>query len=387
MGTTGSDRAGRVRPCTTLSDAFDAFVASVSKGDSGRHRGEVERVVGAFVERVRDRGVREVADLGVRHLEEYAGYLARRAWAREEDPNAGITGRTAHQYYALVRSFCTYLVERDALESNPAKSTVATDALPEESVGVRDDGRRQFWSSETREAIVRWMDWRTEDALDNEWLDAERATRDRALVAVLAYSGARGAELFRDPQNDRRRGLRWRDVDLDAGVLRVYGKTQEWQQSPLLNPGVERLRAHRRRQDPPSEEWPVFPTAHLPSLYDVVRRSDGVDEEPTKDTVGSLLREHDLVPPAISTTGARTLLKRLSAESGVTQDGEALLPHGARRGLGDELYDTSAELAQEVLRHQSVETTHASYRDDDVERLREAAEDALGGPPSAERER
>ncbi|WP_073307761.1 site-specific integrase [Halobaculum gomorrense] len=70
-------------------------------------------------------------------------------------------------------------------------------------------------------------------------------------------------------------------------------------------------------------------------------------------------------------------MKRLSAESGVTEEGEALLPHGARRGLGDELYDTSAELAQEVLRHQSVETTHASYRDDDVERLREAAEDAL----------
>lgn len=39
----------------------------------------------------------------------------------------------------------------------------------------------------------------------------------------------------------------------------------------------------------------------------------------------------------------------------------------------------SAEFAQEVLRHQSIETTHESYRDDDVERLRDAAEDALGG--------
>ena len=339
-------------------------------------------MVGDFVDRVQERGAESVADLTVRQPEQFGDHLARRAWAREDDPNIGITGRTAHQYYALVRSFCTFLVERDALESNPANSAVASDALPDRSVGVRDDDRQQFWSPSTRDDIVRWLDWRTEDALDHGWLEADRATRDRALVAVLAYSGARGAELFRDPQNDRRNGLRWRDVDLEDGLLRVYGKTQEWQQSPLLEPGVERLRAHRRRQDPPTGEWPVFPTGHLPSLYDVVRDADVVEEELTKRTVWPLLREHELVPQALSTAGARSLLKRLSTESGITQDGEPLLPHGARRGLGDELYDTSAELAQEVLQHQSVETTHASYRDDDIERLREAAEDALGGTSS-----
>lgn len=377
-----TDVPANVRATTPLEDALAAFVAHVSKGDSGRHRGEVERVVGDFVDLAGDRGVSTAGDLSDRLLEAYAARLARRAWAREDDPDEGITGRTARQYYALVRSFCTYLLERDALETNPAKSTVATDALPDRSVGVREDDREQFWSASTREAIVRWTDWRAEDAIDHGWLDPARATRDRALVAVLAYSGARGAELFRDPQNDRRGGLRWRHVDLDGGTLRVYGKTQEWQVTPLMEPGVGRLRAHYRRQDPPSEEWPVFPTGHLPSLYRLVREADGADAEPTRDTVWELLREHDLVPPAISTAGARTLLRRLSAESGVTEDGEALLPHGARRGLGDELYDTSAELAQEVLRHQSVETTHASYRDDDAERLREAAEDALSGSSS-----
>ncbi|MFC6784495.1 tyrosine-type recombinase/integrase [Halobaculum halobium] len=362
---------------TALDDALAAFVAHVSKGESGRHRGEVDRVVGEFVRSAGERGAATAADLSDRQVEAYASHLARRSWAREEDPDAGITGRTAHQYFALVRSFCTFLVERDAIESNPAKSTVATDALPDRSIGVRGDDREQFWSPETRDAIVRWTDWRAENALDHGWLDPARATRDRAIVAVLAYSGARGAELFRDPQNDRRSGLRWRHVDLEAGTLRVYGKTQEWQRTPLLEPGVDRLRAHYRRQDPPIEEWPVFATSHLPSLYRIVREAESVDAEPTRGTVWELLREHDLVPPAISTAGARTLLKRLSAESGITEDGEPLLPHGARRGLGDELYDASAELAQEVLRHQSVETTHASYRDDDVGRLREAAEDAL----------
>ncbi|QZP39170.1 hypothetical protein [Halobaculum magnesiiphilum] len=175
------------------------------------------------------------------------------------------------------------------------------------------------------------MDLRTEDAIDHGWLDADRATRDRAIVATLAYSGARGSELFRDPQNTRRSGLRWRDIDLDEGVLRVYGKSQEWQRSPLLNPGVERLRAHRRRQDPPTDDWPVFPTAHLPSLYNAVREADGVVAETAKDTVWSLLREHELTPPALSTTGARTLLKRLPSESGITEGGEPRLPAWARR--------------------------------------------------------
>jgi len=122
-------------------------------------------------------------------------------------------------------------------------------------------------------------------------------------------------------------------------------------------------------------------------LYNIWRLTDillktGVDAQPTKDTVWTLLREHDLTPPALSTTGVRAILKRLTAESGITVDGEPLLPHGARRGLGDELYDTSAELAQEVLRHQSIETTHANYRDEDMARLREAAEDALDGASS-----
>ncbi|ESP90051.1 tyrosine-type recombinase/integrase [Candidatus Halobonum tyrrellensis] len=370
--------AGRVRPPTPLEDALAAFVDHVAKGDSGRHRGEVARVVGAFVDRAAARGAETVADLDDRRLEAYADYLSQRAWARERDPDAGVTGRTAHQYYALVRSFCSYLVDRDALADNPAKRPAATGALPDESVGVRDaSGRQQFWSRETREAVVRWTDWRADDAVDAGWMDPARAMRDRALVAVLAYSGARGAELFRDPQNERRHGLRWRNVDLETGTLRVFGKSQEWQETPLLRPGVERLRAHYRRQDPPTDEWPVFPTSHLPSLYGALDAADGVDADPTPETVWDLLRTHGVAPPALTTAGARRLLKTLSAESGITEGGEALKPHGARRGLGDELYDVSAELAQEVLRHESVETTHRSYRDEDVERLRDAAEDAL----------
>lgn len=83
-----------------------------------------------------------------------------------------------------------------------------------------------------------------------------------------------------------------------------------------------------------------------------------------------MLREYEVAPPALTTEGARTLLKRLCGEADVDIDGDYLKPHGGRRGLGDELYgEVAAESAQEVLRHKSIETTHASYRERRAEDL------------------
>ena len=80
--------------------------------------------------------------------------------------------------------------------------------------------------------------------------------------------------------------------------------------------------------------------------------------------VDVVLREHKVIPPALSTNGARNLMKRLCEEAGVDVDGDYLKPHGARRGLGHELYANGhAELAQSALRHASIETTHKSYSD------------------------
>ncbi len=368
---------GALTPGTALEDALEQWLMTIAKGESGQYRAACDSVVRPFVERRAERGTETIGDLSSHDLRNFAERLNRRAWARESDPDSGITGRTAHQYYARVRAFCTYLVERDALESNPAKSVVATDELPDADVGVHEEGDQQFWSPSTRQQIVRWADWRFETAVDDGWMDAETAMRDRALVATLAYSGARGAEVFADPQNDRRNGLFWRDLDLEASEARVLGKSQDIETVVLLEPATKRLRAHKRRQNPPNESWPVFPTTHLPSLYAAL--PDTVDASP--DTVHDLLRESDASPPSLSINGGRTVLKRLSRESGITEEGDFLLPHGARRGLGDALYDESAELAQEMLRHQSIETTHGAYRDRDTERTRTAAERALSESP------
>jgi hypothetical protein len=60
----------------------------------------------------------------------------------------------------------------------------------------------------------------------------------------------------------------------------------------------------------------------------------------------------------------------------VDVDGEYLKPHGERRALGDVLYgEVSPASAQEVLRHRSVETMHASYRERRTVDLAEDIED------------
>lgn len=89
-----------------------------------------------------------------------------------------------------------------------------------------------------------------------------------------------------------------------------------------------------------------------------------------------VLREHEVAPPALSKNGARSLMKRLCDAADIDIDGEYLKPHGGRRGLGSDLYAQDAELAQELLRHESIETTRESYPEQDVER-RKRREQAL----------
>jgi len=94
-----------------------------------------------------------------------------------------------------------------------------------------DDGRKpgdqQAWTSEQRHALTRHVDERARDAVeayttlpeDTDPLDKQRAryaalkaARDWALVFVLAYTAVRVGELLWDPNDPRRRGVRWEDL-------------------------------------------------------------------------------------------------------------------------------------------------------------------------------
>jgi len=327
-----------------------------------------------------------------------------------------LAASSANTYYDVVRAFLGWCVRDGRIPENPADTLRATESLPTDG----GDADRQYWWPEEREAMFAALDELVDDANDaaghdvvtedhasldavtddatagDDGSDAEgkratwdqlKAHRDRALFYTLGLSGARGAEVLRDPDDDRRNGITWGDVDFDAGVVRVFGKTREHQSMQVMTPALDRLERFRRLLDPPTADWPVFVSLHRPSLYALIRDELGArgwSEERIEERLDAtgplaLARERSVTPRAISLQGARSMMRRRCEAADVDVDGEYLKPHGGRRGLGHELYSEKAELAQEVLRHESVTTTHESYRDVQAEQLREDAEAVLYG--------
>lgn len=104
-------------------------------------------------------------------------------------------------------------------------------------------------------------------------MDGAVAVRDRALIAVIAYSGVRGGEVLRDPRDEHRRGLRWSDVDLEDGTLRVLGKSQNWEFAQLPRQAERYLRAHRRRQNPDRTPIEVVLQYRHPNFWPVATQT------------------------------------------------------------------------------------------------------------------
>lgn len=335
---------------------------------------ELRRFVGWMLARGRD-------------LEDLAGddgrLLARRYAERLDDrvTAGGIAGSTANTYFSYVSGFLTYCVRDGRLPTNPALTNAAQEALPGDDASRTD---QQFWTAEQRRRLVAYVDRRAAEAVDERGFDATAEARDRALVRVLAYSAVRGAEVLRHPKDDRegRQGLRWRDVDVDAQTMRILGKDQRVGPAALPAKSAVGLDRWRRVQRPASDDWPVFPSDHAPSKYAAVREALGadVDVAALADEAGgidALLRERDVAPPALTTEGARTVMRRLTADAGVEVDDDAgyLQLHGARRGIVGEVYRRDRGDAQDLARHKDLSTTHAAYQHIGVEEQTERFDD------------
>lgn len=312
---------------------------------------------------------------GQRVLNEYALQLAQRVHDGSLSPS------TAQRYFAYVSACLSYGVRQGRLDRNPALTEAAKEDLPEQRRSDRTD--QQFWSPSQREAIVSFVDDRATSARTDRSVDTLFAARDRALVRILAFAGVRGAEVFSHPKDDRegRCGLRWENVDLDAGTMLVFGKSQSWERTPLPSNCVEAVSELRDIQNPASEQWPVFTTGHAPSLYGVAReqlggRYDRLLGEANGD-IWQLLREHDIAPPPLTTSGARKVMQRLTDEADIDVEGSYLQLHGGRRGLGDLLYRKDRGHAQDILRHKDLATTQAAYQHIDAEERREQLDQYL----------
>lgn len=296
-------------------------------------------------------------ELGIRTFEALEPVHVRR-WAAHLAGQDDLAASSARAYYARVRSFLTWCVGEELLDTNPAATNQATAELPDESGAEQ----RQYWNAEARDRLLAFVDERAHDALEDDEDARRRAFRDRALVVMLAESGVRGAEIARVPEDDRRDGITWSDVDFDGRTVRVLGKSREYEDAPLPGRVADALDRYKRVLEPPNEEWPVFPTRHGQTLKDALE-AQAPEALEADGLVRDRVREYDVIPPAITVSGVRDLMERLCEAAGVKIDGEYLKPHGGRRGVGDRLYREQAELSQAALRHKSIETTHESYAD------------------------
>jgi integrase len=361
----------------SLHDGLTQFLTAKSKGDeSGNYRRNANRVITRWIDWLEQRDISNFEQLDETVLAHYAEHLRRRVAAKEaETTDGGIARSTAWTYYNTISAFLGWASKWGYIQENYARAGLAQESMPEWSTTQQTE--QQFWTPDQRDQILNYVNERAHDAIEEKGLDAEGEARDRALVAMLAFTGVRGSEIFRSEHDNRtgRQGLRWRDVDLEEQTISVLGKNQQRQSAWLLEQAVPAVERYQTIGDPPSDEWPVFPTKHTPSLYQCarthLREVEGEDEETIEATleehsIEEVLRDYQIIPPAITTTGARSVMKRLCEAADIDvptpPEGPGYLQlHGARRGIGDTFYRMDRGTAQDLLRHQSLETTKDHY--------------------------
>jgi site-specific recombinase XerC len=346
-----------------VADAVDAYLQRKARGDpdgpgAGTYAANAESVLRRWVEWLaEERGIRSVFDLAPDHMRAYAEEL------RDRTESGAYAPSTAGTYYAVVRAFLSWCVRGGILESNPAADETATAALPVTIEGDAGEG----WSAERRRTLERHVRERAIEASSDGFDREERRGRLReyALVALLVYSDVRGSELFRVPRDDRRTGAVWEDVDFYTGTIRVLGRSQRLEEVPLPAPVRTPLRRYRVALDPPSNDWPLFPTRHAPSIARRVRdvlaergHEEGeIESIMDESTATELARERAIAPPAITTEGARSVLRRLCEDAGVAGE-ESPTPRDLRgdRPVG---YRREASSSSPALRATVLEQTIA----------------------------
>lgn len=305
------------------------------------------------------------SETGPQILNSYALQLANRVAADT------LSAASAERYFANISACLSFGVRQGALTRNPALTEAATESLPSHHRTDRTD--QQFWSTSQRTALLEFVDARVRERSPPRFLDV----RNRALVRMLAYSGVRGAEILSHPKDDRdgRTGLRWNHLDLEAGTMRVFGKDQTWERTPVPSKCLSAVHELHQTQQPPHDDWPVFPSGHRPSLFDAARSElgDAFDAQldATAGDIWQVLRDAEITPPVLTTAGARSLMERLTNEADIDVEEGYLQLHGGRRGLGDLLYRQDRGHAQDILRHNDLSTTQAAYQHVEAEERRQ----------------
>jgi integrase/recombinase XerC len=235
-------------------------------------------------------------------LHEYAQKLSLRHW-RELKPDqlrgwlarlhrGGLQPGTLHHMLSACRSFFNFLARDGAVTTNPA-------------AGVH--------SPKLRRKLPEVLDVDEVSALLEFPPDDPEALRDRALFELLYSSGLRVSELT---------GVRWRDLDLREGLVRVTGKGSKTRIVPVGGKALAALAA-LRAQDHPLEN-------------DVL--------------------VHGRLGKPLTPNGVRLRLKRRARDQGVWK---RVYPHLLRHSFASHMLESSGDLraVQEMLGHADIATT------------------------------
>jgi integrase/recombinase XerC len=199
---------------------------------------------------------------------------------------------TLSLFLSTCRSFFRYLAREGKVKLNPA-------------VGVR--------SPKVPRKLPQVLDADEMSALLEFPTDDAEAVHDRAMLELLYSSGLRVAEVV---------SVRWRDLEVGEGMLRVTGKGSKTRIVPVGSQALHALAA--------------------------LREQEGAGDDDL------ILRGRNGRP--LSTNGVRTRLKRRAHGQGVWK---RVYPHLMRHSCASHLLESSGDLraVQELLGHADIGTT------------------------------
>ena len=214
-----------------------------------------------------------------------------RAWLAQRH-RGGLQAGTLHHMLSGCRSFFNFLARDGGVAVNPAAGVHAPKL------------RRKLPETLDVDEIAALLEFPPDDP---------EAVRDRALFELLYSSGLRVSELT---------GVRWRDLDLREGLVRVTGKGSKTRIVPVGGKALAALTA-LRAQDHPNEA-------------DVL--------------------VHGRLGRPLTPNGVRARLKRRARDQGVWK---RVYPHLLRHSFASHLLESSGDLraVQEMLGHVDISTT------------------------------
>ncbi|MEO8011137.1 MAG: tyrosine recombinase XerC [Dokdonella sp.] len=227
-------------------------------------------------------GVSRWPELRTAHLQAFVAQLHR----------GGLAPASLALLLSTCRSFFTFLARDGGMTLNPA-------------IGVR--------SPKVPRKLPQVLDADEMGALLEFPTDDAEAVHDRAMLELLYSSGLRVAEIV---------SIRWRDLDVADGMLRVTGKGSKTRIVPVGSQALTALAALREQDH-------------------------GEDDD-------LILRGRNGRP--LSTNGVRTRLKRRARDQGVWK---RVYPHLLRHSCASHLLESSGNLraVQELLGHADIGTT------------------------------